>query len=54
MENKDASDEAMDDSDAEDMKRIISKNHGDSSEDDSDEEMKSEGENGESDLEDDD
>ena len=43
----------MEDSDEADMKRIISKNHGSDSSDDSDEEMKSEGEEGESEIEDD-
>ena len=43
----------MEDSDEEDMKRIISKNHGSNSSDASDEEMKSEGEDGESEIDDD-
>jgi len=43
----------MEDSDEADMKRIISKNYGSGSSDDSNEEMKSEGEEGESEIEDD-
>jgi len=53
LANDEESDEAMEDSDEEDMKRIISKNYGSDSSDDSNEEMKSDGEEGESEMDDD-
>jgi hypothetical protein len=52
LANDEESDEAMEDSDEEDMKRIISKNYGSDSSDDSNEEMKSDGEEGESEMDD--